>query len=65
MTIQQMREKISKVYSAKTWPDRVSRMPDHQVVGVYYSFLKRGKFEKKKEEFHQITLEEYLNEHLL
>lgn len=61
MTIQQMRNKIAKVYSTKTWPYRVSIMPDSQVVAIYHSFLERGKFDTpKEEEFHQITLEEYL-----
>lgn len=65
LTIADMRETISKVYSTKTWPYRVSLMPDSQVIAIYYSFLERGKLEgmnKKTEEFHQITLEEYLNE---
>ena len=61
LTIADMRETISKVYSTKTWPYRVSIMPDSQVIAIYYSFLERGKFDApEKEEFHQITLEEYL-----
>ena len=65
MTVSQMRNRLGDVYTAKTWQNRVKRMPDNQVIAVYYSFLERGKFDipkkKKQEEFHQITLEEYLN----
>ena len=62
MTVSQMRNKLIDIYSAPKWRDRVDSMPDNQVIAVYYSFLERKKFQpkkKKKEEYHQITLDEY------
>ena len=43
MSVMQMREEIAKVYAGPKWKDRVSHMPDAQVIAVYYSFKQRGK----------------------
>lgn len=64
MTVGYMRKKIKEAYTSKFWLNKVDEMPDDQIIAVYYSFLERRKFDKpkkKKEEFHQITLEEWLN----
>lgn len=53
-SVEDMRYAISKVYPGKSWQYKVSRMPDYQVIAIYYSFLRSGKFDqpakKKKEE---------------
>lgn len=48
MEIPQMREMISNVYSSDTWRWKVERMPDHQVLAIYFDFLARGMFDKKQ-----------------
>lgn len=42
VTIQQMKDYISKNSSLK-FRERLEKMPDSQVVAVYYSFLRRKK----------------------
>ena len=66
-----MREKITKAYGGDIWADRVKRMPDRQVMAIYYrilettpDILEKGRFayepdKNKKEEFHQISIFEY------
>ena len=49
MTVSQMRSAISNVYSGKGWKEKVSNMPECQVIAVYYKFLNEGKFNKKSE----------------
>lgn len=48
MKIESMRSEIGKVYSGAGWAKKVKRMPDAQVLAVYYSFLKNDRFKKKK-----------------
>lgn len=58
-----MRSEIIKVYKSKTWHERVKHMPDSQVVAIYKSFERKGKFksvQNKQSDYHQITLGEYL-----
>lgn len=43
MTVKQMRDKIIKVYDNKTWRDKVYKMPNNQVIALYYTFLRQGK----------------------
>ena len=50
MTVREMRYYISKVYPGKGWKDKVAKMPEDQVMAVYFSFLENGRFNKKKEE---------------
>lgn len=49
MKIETMRSEISKVYSGTGWAKKVKRMPDSQVLAIYYNFLKNDRFKKKKE----------------
>ena len=62
MTISQMRTQVANAYDSFRWRDKVARMSDGQVTAIYFSFLKNGKFEKKKttkipgEKIHQMTL---------
>jgi len=42
--IEEMRSDISKVYLNTTWKKKVARMPDKQVMAIYYNFLARGMF---------------------
>lgn len=65
MSVDQMRAAISKVYDAKTWADRVARMPDSQVIAIYYNFKEKGKFEKARREresrkYKQMTIYDYI-----
>ena len=68
MTVAGMRRELCKVYNTDRWFNRVVKMPDNQVTAIYYSFLKRGKFNNppssrrkaKKEEYHQMTIFEYM-----
>lgn len=73
MTVAAMRKELCKVYDTDRWFNRVVKMPDNQVTAIYYSFLKRGKFnnpssfKKRKstrtaEKYHQMTIFEYLME---
>ncbi|MBR6289204.1 MAG: hypothetical protein IKR19_07715 [Acholeplasmatales bacterium] len=43
MTIDEMRFLISQEYNTVTWKEKVKRMPDNQVVAIYYSFQNRKK----------------------
>ena len=42
--VEEMRSDISKVYLNSSWKKKVARMPDNQVMAIYYSFLEKGKF---------------------
>lgn len=43
MTNDQMREKVAAAYDGDKWKQKVRRMPDDQIVAIYYRFLKSGK----------------------
>lgn len=43
MTNDQMREKVAEAYSGDNWKLKVRRMPDDQIVAIYYRLLKSGK----------------------
>jgi len=47
MSIDQMRAELTKARPGPLWQHRVLCMPENQVVAVYYSFLRRGEFNKK------------------
>ena len=49
MTVSQMRARIAEVYTGKGWKRKVDNMPEYQVIAVYHSFLRSGKFEKKNQ----------------
>ena len=53
MKIESMRSEIGKVYPGTGWAKKVKRMPDAQVLAVYYSFLKNDRFKKKKKLEHK------------
>lgn len=42
--VDEMRNDISKVYLNTSWKKKVARMPDKQVMAIYYSFLEKGRF---------------------
>lgn len=54
MTTEQMRTAIGEVYSSDSWSAKVKKMPDDQVVAIYYKFLASGKFEKKSGSISQL-----------
>lgn len=43
MTNDQMREKVAEAYNGEKWKQKVQRMPDDQIVAIYYRFLKSGR----------------------
>lgn len=48
MQMADIRRKVSALYDAVSWKDRVSRMPDRQVFAIYQSAKKSGKLDRKK-----------------
>lgn len=68
--LEQKRFAISEVYPGAGWKQKCMYMPAQQVCAIYYSFLKSGRFEKKKRTdkskptnkgfYHQISIGEYL-----
>ena len=45
MTVDQMRMYllgVTKYSESQTWKDKVMKMPDNQVIAIYYKFLKEG-----------------------
>lgn len=49
MPVEQMRAAILAVYPGKKWQKKVSKMYDDQVIAIYNSFLRTGKFDQKEE----------------
>lgn len=47
MSVDQMRDAITKVYDNPTWAYKVRRMADNQVIAIYRTMQKSGKFDKK------------------
>lgn len=43
MDVQQMRDRCRTAYSGQKWYDRVKKMPDDQIVALYYSLVKQGR----------------------
>lgn len=69
MTIDWMRDmlafKVPKYSGSVTWQEKVRNFSDAQVYAVYHHFKENGLFDpvplkKDTEEFHQITIFEYL-----
>lgn len=50
LTIDEMRSYITSKYESNTWRYKVERMPENQVIAVYYSFLERETKKKLEEE---------------
>lgn len=52
MNVELMRSEISNVYTGKGWKNKVGKMSTVQVIAVYHSFVKNGRFrtQKKKQE---------------
>ena len=46
MSVDQMREAITKVYPAERWQKKVAKMDDVQVMAIYFKFVQSGKLEK-------------------
>lgn len=46
MTVEQMRERLIKVYPGPSWQYKVMRMPDYQVIRVHSRFMSVGKFDE-------------------
>ena len=76
MTVQQMKDAISRVYNTASWRRKVANMYDDQVIAIYRDFSHRGvldkvlrnerpqMFEKQKpkEEYQQLTMFDFLKE---
>lgn len=43
MTVEQMRNNISKAYKSDSWQAKVRKMTDANVIAVYYKFLREGR----------------------
>ena len=39
----QMRDRVKKAYPGDNWKRKVDRMPDDQIIALYYSLVKQGK----------------------
>lgn len=48
MTVERMRENLSKVYPSPNWRLRVNAMDDRRVIAIYRSMLERGGLKPKK-----------------
>ena len=48
MLVEKMKKEISVVYPNQTWEIKVKNMNPSQVLAIYYSFLKQGKFDADK-----------------
>jgi hypothetical protein len=43
MSAAEMRMAVSKAYDGEKWKDRVKKMPEDQLVAIYYSLIKSKK----------------------
>jgi hypothetical protein len=50
MNIEMMKKEILKVYSGPKWVAKMKKMPDNQVIAIYYHFLKAGRFKKAEKD---------------
>ena len=60
MNVSDMRNWLLKMYPGPKWLEKVARMPDNQVMAVYFSMKKKGQQpikESKKEK--QLTIFDY------
>lgn len=49
MTVNSMREYVSKMYNSDKWRLRVHGMDDNQVIAIYHTMIERGQKPPKKE----------------
>lgn len=66
MDVSNMRCAITGAYPGKRWAEKVSHMPENQVIAIYNHFLRDGVFNKTRvgkrpsdPNFRQFTLEDY------
>lgn len=65
MSIEQMRNAVSNAYDSWRWRERVSQMPNAQVIAIYKNMEGRGQLNKpkakgrKKEQYRQMTIFDY------
>ena len=74
-SVEQMRERIAKAYGGDIWKDKVKKMPEQQVIAIYLKMLRdnpnllkkdsSSDNQNKKEEYHQITIFDYVSERRL
>lgn len=43
MSVEQMRARVREVYPGAVWKEKVSHMPDNQIIALYYKFRNEGK----------------------
>ena len=43
MTVAIMREWVKSAYPGDRWKNKVNKMPDNQIIPLYYSLIKQGK----------------------
>ena len=48
MTVENMREAITGQYITSMWAAKVKKMPDEQVIAIYFRMAQDGQFEKKQ-----------------
>ncbi len=53
---------VSELYPSSVWRDKVAKMSDAQIMAIYFREKKRAAVSKKKEECHQMTLDEWIKE---
>lgn len=42
LAISQMREKIAEVYPSDKWRQKCRRMPNDQVIAIFYKMVRKG-----------------------
>lgn len=47
ISIETMRSAVRGLYDSWIWRERVKKMPDKQIMAIYYKSLENGKFKKK------------------
>ena len=66
MDVSNMRAAITGAYPGKRWAEKVSYMPENQVIAIYNHFVRDGVFNRTRvpkrssdPNFRQLTLEDY------
>lgn len=44
--IENKRSAVLNAYDGKAWKEKVLHMPDHQIVALYFSLVKRGRIQQ-------------------
>lgn len=60
MTIEQMREYVSKMYPSDKWKFRVKTMPDNQIIAIYHRLKEKPpkvKKDPKGEHYEQLSMD--------